>query len=140
MKTTLIAIAAAGMLAAGAAEAAPAVVVTSHATAFAPVQYRAEERGNVINERDARSNEREARINEREARINARIQRGLHDGRITDREARRLYRELRDIEARERGFRNNNGRIGPREADELNRDLDRLADHVRHQLRDHERY
>ena len=131
MKKTLIAVAAAGVLASGAAAAGS--VVVSHDLAFAPVQYR-------VDERQYRAEERAANVNEREARINARIQRGLRDGRITDREARRLYRELHDIEAKERAFRNNNGRIGPREADELNRDLDRLADHVRHQLRDSERY
>jgi hypothetical protein len=73
-------------------------------------------------------------------RINARIERGMRDGRITDREARRLQRELNDIQAREHQFRSNNGRIGPREADEINRDLDRLADHVRDQMRDNQRY
>ncbi|HZQ61584.1 MAG TPA: hypothetical protein VFC24_09565 [Casimicrobiaceae bacterium] len=125
MKTTLIALAAVGVLASSAAGAATTVATTRHDGAFVPVQYRAEERA--------------ATINDREARINARIQRGLRDGRITDREARRLYRELHDIQAKERAFHNNNGRIGPREADELNRDLDRLTEHVRRQLHDEDR-
>ena len=132
MKTTLIALAAAGVLASGVAAAGNTVVVTRHDAAFVPVQYP--------EQRQFRAEERLAQVNEREARINARIQRGLRDGRITDREARRLYRELHEIEAKERAFRNNNGRIGPREADELSRDLDRLAEHVRRQMHDQERY
>ena len=136
MKTTLIALAAAGVLASGVAAAGTTVVVTRHDAAFVPVQYPAQ----YPEQRQFRAEERLAQINEREARINARIQRGLRDGRITDREARRLYRELHEIEAKERAFRNNNGRVGPREADELSHDLDRLAEHVRRQLRDQERY
>jgi len=126
MKMTLTAWAAAGVLASTAAAGTAAAAAPQHDPAFAPVQYRAEERAQ--------------NIDEREARINARIERGRRDGRITDREARRLYRELHDVEAKERAFKANNGRIGPREADEINRDLDRLADNVRRQLRDEQRY
>jgi hypothetical protein len=126
MKITLIALAAAAALTSGAAPAGTNAVAASFDGAFVAVQYRAEERA--------------ATIDEREARINARIERGLRDGRITNREARHLYRELRDIRAKEHAFRTNNGRIGPREFDELNRDLDQLADNVRHQLRDEQRY
>jgi hypothetical protein len=77
-------------------------------------------------------------INEREARIRAQIQRGVNDGRITNREARGLYRELASIEARERAFKAD-GRLNYREDAELNRDLDRLANNVRAQVRDDER-
>lgn len=87
-----------------------------------------------------REEERSANFNDREARIGDRIERGTGDGPITDREAYRLQRELRHIHAKERGFRRNDGRIGWREADELNRDLDRLAYDVRRQMRDEERY
>jgi len=125
MKTTLIALAAAGVLASGAAVGAT-VVRADHATAFVPVQY------------SDRWDDRSVNIEEREARINARIQRGLHDGRITDREARRLYRELHDVREKQRAF-NSDGRINHREAEELNRDLDRLADHVRQQMHDQDR-
>lgn len=125
MKTTLVALAAAGVLASGAAIGAT-VVRVEHGTAFVPVQY------------GDRWDDRSVAIDEREARINARIQRGLHDGRITDREGRHLYRELHEIRAKERAFKSD-GRLGRRESEELNRDLDRLADHVRSQLRDEQR-
>ena len=125
MNKTLIAVAAAGVLASSAALASP-IVRADHGTAFVPAQY------------SDRWDDRSVAINEREARINARIQRGIHDGRITEREARRLYRELSDIRAKERAFKSD-GRIGRRESEELNRDLDRLADHVRAQLRDEQR-
>ena len=85
-----------------------------------------------------RSDERSANINEREARIRDRIQRGMHDGSLTDREARRLYRELGDIERKERALRAD-GRLDGREAADLNRDLDRLADNLRDQRHDEER-
>jgi hypothetical protein len=62
----------------------------------------------------------------------------LHDGRITNSEARRLYRELAAVEAKERAFRAD-GRLTYREDAELNRNLDRLAENVRAQLRDDER-
>lgn len=125
-KTTLIALAATGVLASGAAAAAPTAIATHQDWAFAPVQYHAEQRA--------------ANIEDRLSRINERIERGIRDGRITDHEARRLYRELHDVRAKERSYRRDNGRIGPREADDLNRDLDRLAQDVRHQLRDEQRY
>ena len=124
MNTTLIALAAAGVLASGAAVGAT-VVRVDHGAAFVPVQYE-------------RWDDRSVNLEEREARINARIQHGLHDGRITDREAHHLYRELNDIRAKERAFKSD-GHLGRREADELNRDLDRLVDHVRREMHDQDR-
>ena len=50
-----------------------------------------------------------------------------NDGRITDREARRLYRELSVIESKERAFMAD-GRLNYREDAELKRNLDRLAE------------
>ena len=129
MRYTLITVATAAVLASGAAFAGTTNVQTREThlgnAAIIPVQYN-------------RWDDRGANIDERESRINAWIQRGIEDGRITDREARRLYRELRDIEAKERAFRSD-GRIGGREEAELNRDLDRLADDVRYQMRDEQR-
>jgi hypothetical protein len=132
MRTLLTAIATAGALASGAAFAGTATV-QNHEPRFDSatilrVQY----------DRSDRWDDRGANINEREARINARIQRGIEDGRITDREARRLYGELRGVEAKERAFRSD-GRIGGREEAELHRDLDRLAANVRDQVRDDQR-
>jgi CRISPR/Cas system-associated endoribonuclease Cas2 len=126
MKATLIALAVAGVLASTAAGAA-SNTLDSRPAPMTYVQYQ------------DNSNDRNATINEREARIGERIQRGISDGRITGREARRLQRELNIIEQKERQFAAD-GRLSRWEAGELNRDLDRLADHVRQQMRDEERY
>ena len=128
MKKTLVALAAAVMLASTAAMA----------QSYQPYQYNSPQYNTpryAQNEREQRWDDRAASINEREARINARIQRGINDGRINEYEARRLYRELRDIEAKERSFKDD-GHLNRRETDALNRDLDRLVDHVRQQMRD----
>ena len=136
MRQMLIAIATAGLLASGAAAAGTTVQVKDDfATGFVPVQY---DRPQYDRQWQDRSDDRLGNINEREARIRDRIQRGMNDGRITDFEARRLWRELGSIEAKERAFRAD-GRINGREFDELNRDLDRLAEDVRSQLRDEQR-
>ena len=127
---TLIALATAGVLASTAIAAGAAdsrVDRQFNSPVMTPVQYS-----------DYRD-DRAAAIDERESRITERIQRGMNDGRITNREARRLHRELDAIEAKERAFKND-GRLNRRETDELNRDLNRLADHVRQQMRDEERY
>ena len=118
MKKTLIALAAAGMLAS--------------TVSMAQTYHRDDPQRYVQNDR---WDDRSATINEREARLNAHIQRGMSDGRINDREARRLYRELREFEAKEQSYMND-GRLNRRETDALNRDLDRLTDHVRQQIRD----
>ena len=117
MKSVLIAVAAAGMLlsTAGVAQTYP--------------------RDNPRWANAERWDDRSISVNEREARIHARIQHGIDRGRINDYEARRLVRELRDIEAKERAFKDD-GRLSRRETESLNRDLDRLADNVRRQIRD----
>ena len=117
MKSVLIAVAAAGMLLStgGVAQTYP--------------------RDNPRWANAERWDDRSVSINEREARINARIQHGIDRGRINDYEARRLVRELRDIEAKERAFKDD-GRLSRRETESLNRDLDRLAENVRRQIRD----
>jgi len=123
MKKTLLALAAAGVFASMGAAAA-----NGHDTqgpAFSPVQYHDGDR----------LDNRSATVNERESRINDRIARGIRDGRINEREARSLQRELSQIESKERSF-NRDGRLSNRESEELNRDLDRLTDHVRQQIRD----
>ena len=129
MNRMLIALATAGVLASATAVARePAATLRDHdarGAKIVPVQYD-------------RADERAGSINEREARLSARIQRGQRDGRITEREARRLYRELSDIESKERAF-GANGRISGREEAELTRDLDRLNGHIRDQMRDEQR-
>ena len=130
MRSTLIALATAGLLASGAAAAGTTTIQVTRnvgSAAVVPVQY------------SDRWDDRSANVNEREARVKARIDRGVHDGRITSREARRLYRELAAIEAKERAF-TADGRLSYREDAELKSNLDRLAENVRVQLRDNERY
>jgi hypothetical protein len=137
MNRTLIAIATAGLLASGAAVASTTGVHAmgdQRSNAFVAVQYY----GDRAQYYAERSEDRAANVNERETRINARIQRGLENGSITNREARRLYHELNNIEAKERAFRSD-GRLDWRESQELNRDLDRLAENVREQRLDSER-
>jgi len=126
MNKILIALAAAGVLASGAAAAGTRDISSA---GFGHVQYQ----------QNQHSEDRAAQINEREARINARIQRGIQDGRLTEREAHRLMRELRDVTAKERTFKSD-GRLNGREASELNSDLDRLAEHLRRQVHDNDRY
>ena len=138
MRTTLIALATAGVIASGGALAGTTTVQVQH-TAFVPVQYSTQYSTPYVAPAPDRFDVRAATVNEREARIRARIERGLSDGRITHREARRLYRQLASIEAKERSFKSD-GRINRREDAELRRDLDRLAENVRVQLRDQERY
>jgi len=82
-----------------------------------------------------RSDARSASIKQREARINQWIERGLNDGRLRPWEARRLQRELGDIEARANAMEAD-GRLNGREFAQLDRDLDRLADNVRDRMRD----
>ena len=130
MKSMLLAVAVVGVLAANGASAGTTSAVPDLTNGFVPVQYSYGY--------PSRSDERAMSINEREAHIRARIDRGLHDGRITDREARGLYRQLAYIESRERAFKAD-GRLDWREDNALKRDLDRLADNVRIQLRDDDR-
>jgi hypothetical protein len=128
MRKTLIALATAGAL----------VSSVAAAGTMAGQQRSHDFDSGIVGVQYDRWDDRAANINEREGRISERIQRGQRDGRVTDREARRLYRELADIEAKERAFRSD-GRISGREQFELNDDLDRLAQNVRQQMRDEQR-
>ena len=132
MRSTLIALATAGLLASGSAAAGTPTI--HHG--LVPVQYSNQYA--VPDPSVYRGEERSANVNEREARIKARIDRGVSDGRLTNREARRLYRELGAIEAKERAFIAD-GRLNHRETAELNSSLDRLAENLRAQVRDDER-
>ena len=130
MNRRLLALSVAALFASNAAFAGTTVVsskVPVGAPGFITVQQ--------YNDRDDRS----SNIDEREARIRARIDRGISEGRITRHEANRLYRALRDVEAKEHAYRSD-GRIDRRENRVLTADLDRLANHVRHELRDEQRY
>jgi hypothetical protein len=137
MRNTLIALATASVIASGGALAGTTTAQVNRDAGYAivPVQYSTPY---VVPAPD-RFDVRAATVNEREARIRARIERGLSDGRITQREARRLYRQLASIEAKERSFKSD-GRLNRREEAQLKHDLDQLAENVRVQLRDQERY
>ena len=143
MKNTLIALATAGVIASGSAAAGTTTVQVNGSAAIVPVQYTQYTDRPAYSDPNAdpnayRSDDRLATINEREAQIKARIERGLNNGRITNREARILYRQLASIEAKERAFKSD-GRLSYREDAELKRDLDRMAENVRAQVRDEER-
>jgi len=130
MKRILIAVAVAGAIASSGAMAGTPTSGAQHelgTPTFVPVQYY-----------QHRTDDRQAQINEREARIEARIQRGLADGRLTEWEARRLQRQLNDIQAKERAFMGD-GWLNRGEYAELSRDLDQLGDNVRAELRDEQR-
>jgi hypothetical protein len=133
MKRLLIAVAVAGAIASGGAMAGNTTSGAQHelgTPAFVPVQY--------YQYYQHRTDDRQAQINEREARIEARIQRGLADGRLTEWEARRLQRQLNDVQAKERAFMGD-GWMNRGEFAELSRDLDQLGDNVRAELRDEQR-
>lgn len=138
MRKSLIAIALAGSLAAGAAGAQSMTLQTADHDRFiaptqvqyyrGPVQYR-------YSNADVRSS---PAIDEREQRLQFRINRGVENGRLTHEEANRLFRQLQRIQARERDFMAD-GRLQHWEERELVRDLDRMADNMRRQLRDEDR-
>src|SRR5215831_12656675 len=126
MKRTLLIVVATSAIASGVAFTVMPNVQSADPSASArvvPVQYY------------ERSDSRSASIKQREARINQWIERGLNDGRLRPWEARRLQRELGDIEARANAMEAD-GRLNGREFAQLDRDLDRLADNVRDRMRD----
>ena len=131
MKGILIALAAAGALA---STTVVANTIVASEPSIVRVQYYGERQYNQHERWDGRS----LRIDEREARIAERIERGWNDGRLTRWEARRLQRELRGVEAKERAFKSD-GRLDRYEVAQLNDDLDRLALNLRSQLRDEQR-
>jgi hypothetical protein len=133
MKKSLIALATVGVLASGAAAADTYVVRTDNGTVRAyAVQhdYRYDNR----NWNDGRN----FSIDQRQANIRDRIQRGIDNGRLNNREARRMMRELNEIQAKERAFEAD-GRLGRAERDALHQDLDNLVARLRNEMRDDDR-
>ena len=129
MKRTLFIVVASSAIASGVAFAGMPNVQSGDPSVSArvvPVQYY------------ERSDARSASIKEREARINEWIERGLNNGRLRPWQARRLQRELGNIEARANAMEAD-GRLSGREFAELDRDLDRLANNVRDQIRNEDR-
>lgn len=81
----------------------------------------------------------QASVNGRERRQHERIQQGRRSGELTSREAARLAREQARIEREERRYRANDGRLGPRERADLDRDLNRANRHIYRQKHDGQR-
>lgn len=153
MKKSLIALAAAGVLASGAAAADSYTVRVEgrDGRSFATIQEHDYDR---FDARDGRSfaivqdnaydyrrwhdEGRRMSVDERQARINARIEHGLQTGSLTRREARQLSRQLAFTEEKERAFEAD-GRLNGRERAELHRDLDNVAQRLRFERRDSER-
>ena len=78
---------------------------------------------------------RRSSVDERQARILNRIHRGFEQGQLTRREARQLERHLARIEEKERGYEYD-GRLNSRERADLHADLDQLAQRLRFERRD----
>jgi hypothetical protein len=146
MKKSLIAIAAAGVLGTGVAAAESYVLHFDNGSVRA-VQYDQHyyndrndhryynDRNDYRYYNDRWNDGRNFSIDQREANMRDRIQRGIDRGRINPREARQLLRELDNIEAKERVFESD-GRLGRREREELHADLDHLASRIRQEMRD----
>jgi hypothetical protein len=137
MKKSLIALAAAAVLASGAASADSfSLRVDSEAArGFVAVQ----DYGSRHWDADRRwDDDRRLSIDERQARIDARIREQRQRGALTRYEARQLRDDLASIEAKERRFLYD-GHLDGRERADLHRDLDRLAWNLRGQARDDER-
>ena len=137
MRKTLGACATIGVLASGAAWGDTGLRMETRASSPEMIRVQYAQPSPQYAPRE-RWDDRALSVNEREARIKDRIHRGLNDGRITNREARWLLRQLAGVESKERAYLSD-GRLNGRETADLNRDLDRLALNVRTQLRDDER-
>ena len=141
MKKSLIALAAAGILASGAA-AADSITLRfgQQPDGFVTIQQHdgwRQNDGSRHND-DWRSWYDEGRrfsVDERQARIHNRIQNGFERGQLTRREARQLERQLARIEEKERGYEYD-GRLSRREQADLHADLDQLAQRLRFERRD----
>ncbi len=75
-------------------------------------------------------------IDQRERRQSARIAQGTRSGALTCRETARLRAREAQIRAEEWRYRHNDGRLGPRERADLQRDLNRLSRAIEEQKRD----
>ena len=136
MNRILFAIAAAGVLASGTAFAGSYQSNSNDSGVFVHAQYYGDR--HAAYDRYGREGWDRWSISEREQRISARIRHSIDDGTLTPFEARRLYRELGSIKAKERSFRAD-GRLDRGEREELNRDLDRLAEDVWRERHDQDR-
>ena len=79
-----------------------------------------------------------AGVEAREKRQRHRIAAGVEDGSLTRGEAHRLGHQQVRIEAKERRFRANDGKLGPKERVNLNRSLNRSSRNI-HRARHNDR-
>lgn len=77
-------------------------------------------------------------MDNREFKISQRIEEGVRSGRISEREARRLHRQQREIERHEAAFRSD-GVLTPQERGQLRHELMTLRDEVERMMR-HDRH
>ena len=144
MKKSVIALATAGVLASAAAAADTFVVrtddgrVRAYAVQHDPRYDQRHDRRWDGDDFNFPNDGRNFSIDQRQDNIRNRIQRGIDTGRLNHREARRMLRELNDIESKERAFESD-GRLGRWERDQLHQDLDALGLRLRHELRDDDR-
>lgn len=134
MKTSLVALALAGVLASGAAAADRSTfrVDGRDGRSFVTTQDHG------YDFRRWHDDGRQLSVDDRQARINTRIEHGLQTGALTRREARQLARQLALTEQKERAFETN-GRLNGRERAELHRDLDQVAQRLRFERHDSDR-
>ena len=134
MKKSFLALAAAGLLASGAAAADRFTLYVDDRGDRPVVRVQ-----NFDNDwRSWHDDGRRMDVDERQSRINARIEQGFENGALTRREARQLGRQLALTEEKERAFEAD-GRLNGRERAELHRDLDTLSQRLRFERRDAER-
>jgi hypothetical protein len=137
MKKSLIAVAAAGLIASGLATADTTVYRFGDGTVQRyTIQDDRHRDGSWDN--NWRDDERQLSVDQRQARLQERIRRGFDNGRLTHEEARRMQRRLEQTEAKQRAYEGD-GRLNRRETEALHVDLDTLAQRVRNQLRDEDR-
>ena len=135
MKKSLIALAAAGLFAAGVASADSYTLrLGSQPDGYVTIQQNDGWRHNDDFQRWYDEGRRFT-VDERQARIHNRIQNGFERGQLTRREARQLERHLARIEEKERGYEYD-GRLTRREQADLHADLDQLAQRLRFERRD----
>lgn len=77
-----------------------------------------------------------AGINQRERHQQRRIVQGLRSGELTGREFVRLERQQARLRREEFRYRHNDGRLGPRERADLQRDLNRTSRRIYRQKHD----
>ena len=80
-------------------------------------------------------------IHKRSKHEHARVKQGVHSGELTRAETKRLAKQQRNIHHNIRSAKMDDGKIGPRERREINRDQARASKHIyRAKHNDRERF